>query len=238
MASNCLFYLLTTKQCGQTPPCERHFRQLFSNLLLCLAGKTMVRVLSTFGGDAWTWFGLSRLKFTIGDLARLAGDIHTRGPGRPPPGGLSCTGRLKSEPPLFPALWMWPRGCDTAAVAASPDLSCLFLLLSISLWDGLDGVNLWVSIWPSELRLMLTMGESGKDLSSSSDMTWPTSWKVLTGLTGAAGCLAFDAEGGGGGGSSSWAGCSGSTLNLTMLLLDCLGGKSCHFWPSPGKELS
>ncbi len=85
---------------------------------------------------------------------------------------------------------------------------------------------------------MFTMGESGKALSSSSVMTCPTSWNGLTtGATGEDGedglrrggfCFVTD----GAGGNRLWAGCSGSTLNLTMLLLASTGGKSCHFSPS------
>ena len=65
------------------------------------------------------------------------------------------------------------------------------------------------------------MGESGKDFSSSSLITWPTIWKGLTGL--------FT---GGGGGARDKIGCSGSTLCLAIALLASTGGMICHLPPS------
>ena len=106
------FHLLTTKQWGQIPPDDRQVKQLDSNRRLCLAGNTIVRALSTFGGFAWCPFRFKVLKLTIGDLAKLAGDIQTKGPGKFPPGVPSCTGKLIEEvSSLFPVLFIDWKGC-------------------------------------------------------------------------------------------------------------------------------
>ena len=108
-------HLLTTKQWGQRPPEDKHAKQEASNRLRCRAGNTIVRALSTFGGRSWWPLGFMVLKFTIGDLAKLAGDIQTKGPGKLPPGGLpSCTGKLIDEgaSPLFPVRFIDWKGCE------------------------------------------------------------------------------------------------------------------------------
>lgn len=109
-------HLLTTKQWGQRPPEDKHAKQEASNRLRCRAGNTIVRALSTFGGRSWWPLGFMVLKFTIGDLAKLAGDIQTKGPGKLPPGGPpSCTGKLIDEgttSSLFPVRFIDWKGCE------------------------------------------------------------------------------------------------------------------------------
>ena len=148
-----MFFLvlyLTTRQWGQTPPFDKQVKQLFSNLRLCLPGKSIVSVLSTFAGLTWCPSVGSLRRLTMGLRAKLDGLIHTNGPGNPPPGVFSCTGKLILESTRFPVLLIDSCGlCDFGLFGGNIGLFCRKLKLFGSLLAALELV-------------MLTIGESGR----------------------------------------------------------------------------
>ena len=79
-----------------------HSRQVGSNRPVDLPGNVIVRARSTLPLlNSSLWVGVSSfLRDTIGDLAKLAGDIHTKGAGIPRADGRSWIGNPTLWPPF------------------------------------------------------------------------------------------------------------------------------------------
>ena len=79
-----------------------HSRQVGLNLPVDLPGNVIVSARSTLPLlNNSLWLGVSSfLKDTIGDRAKLAGDIHTNGAGMPRPDGRSWMGNPTLWPPF------------------------------------------------------------------------------------------------------------------------------------------
>ena len=94
ISNNCIHHRTSRKQGGQSPVfcfIDMHSRQDGLNLPVDLPGNVIVSVLSTLPLlNSSLWFGDSSFRNeTIGERAKLAGDIQTKGAGMPLPEGLN-----------------------------------------------------------------------------------------------------------------------------------------------------
>ena len=130
---------------------DMHSRQSRENRFLGRPGKVMVRVRSTLLDCS------SCLKLTMGDRARLAGEIQTRGAGNPLAAGLNWTGSPMTRDDRGSSLLDLGVPWSVALALGVPP-------------NGREPVrDLPFVPW------ILTMGESGKLDNSLGVMTWPTS---------------------------------------------------------------